>query len=229
MHYVVTAGNRGLGLEFVRQLLQRGDRVTTTARHPDDADDLQELVSDAGGRASIIELDITDPGQVAELGERLDGKEVDVLINNAGRLSRGGSPDDFDFDDILDDFRVNAVGTLRVTEACMPAIRAAENAKIVNITSKMGSIADNGSGGSYAYRMSKAALNMATRSLARDLESEGIIATVLHPGWVQTRMGGSNALITPQKSIRNMLEIIDDLSEENSGQFYEWSGEAVPW
>jgi NAD(P)-dependent dehydrogenase (short-subunit alcohol dehydrogenase family) len=229
MHFVVTAGNRGLGLEFVTQLLERGERVTTTARNPRDADALQALLNAYTDRLDIVALDVTDPQNVADLSAHLDGEAVDVLLNNAGRLSRGGSPDGFDYDQIMGDFRVNAVGTLRVTEACLPALRRADGAKIVNITSKMGSIQDNGSGGSYAYRMSKAALNMATRSLAHDLEPEGMIATVLHPGWVQTRMGGSNALISPEKSIRNMLSIIDDLGPEDSGRFYEWSGEEVPW
>jgi NAD(P)-dependent dehydrogenase (short-subunit alcohol dehydrogenase family) len=229
MHYLVTAGNRGLGLEFVRQLLDGGERVTTTARRPDDADELHALIQNAPDRVELLQLDVTDPESVARLERHVDDTAIDVLINNAGRLSRGGSPDDFAFDEIMADFRVNAVGTLRVTEACIPALRRADAPKIVNITSKMGSIADNGSGGSYAYRMSKAALNMATRSLARDLESEGMIAAVLHPGWVKTRMGGENALISPEKSIRNMLEVIDDLGPEDSGEFYEWNGDRVPW
>lgn len=229
MHFLVTAGNRGLGLEFVKQLTERGERVTTTARSPDAADELQTLAERLGDQLDVHQLDVTDPDSVARLEDRVSDETIDVLINNAGRLSRGGSPEDFNFDDIRGDFEVNAVGTLRVTEACMPALERGDGAKIINITSKMGSIADNGSGGSYAYRMSKAALNMATRSLAHDLASRGIIATMFHPGWVQTRMGGENALITPERSIRNMLEVIDDLTPADSGCFYEWNGDEVPW
>lgn len=229
MHYLVTAGNRGLGLEFVRQLTARGDCVTTTARRPDDADELHALAEAADTDVDIIQLDVTSEDSVASLAEHVSGASIDVLINNAGRLSRGGSPEGFDFQDIARDFEVNAMGTLRVTEACLPALHRADDAKIINITSKMGSIEDNGSGGSYAYRMSKAALNMATRSLARDLEDEGIVALVMHPGWVQTRMGGSNALITPEKSIRNMLDVIDDADSDDTGKFYEWTGEEAPW
>ena len=229
MHFLVTAGNRGIGLEYVTQLLERGDRVTTTAREPDEADALHELLDEYPDRSELYRLDVTDPDSVAHLERELAGETVDVLINNAGRLTRGGGPDDFDFQEIRGDFEVNAIGPLRVVEAVLPALRRADEAKIVNMTSKMGSIADNGSGGSYAYRMSKAALNMATVSLARDLSEEGIIAFVIHPGWVKTRMGGSNALITTERSVTNMLEVIDGATLEDSGEFHEWNGNEIPW
>lgn len=229
MQVFITGANRGIGLEFTRQLLERGDDVVATARRPDDADELQTLAGEYADQLEILRVDITDADTVAAASRHVDGRAVDVLINNAGRLSRGGSPEDFDFDEIEADFEVNAVGTLRMVEAILPALRRSERAKIINITSKMGSIADNGSGGSYAYRMSKAALNMATRSLSRDLRSDSIVALVVHPGWVQTRMGGSNALITPTKSVTNMLELIDGAGAEDSGKFYEWNGKEVPW
>ena len=229
MHFLVTAGNRGIGLEFVDQLLERGDRVTTTARHPDQADELHDILDDHPDRSSLHKLDVTDADSVAKLERVLADDTLDVLINNAGRLTRGGSPDDFDFQEIRGDFEVNAIGPLRVVESALPALRRADQAKVVNLTSKMGSIADNGSGGSYAYRMSKAALNMATVSLARDLSEEAIIAFVIHPGWVKTRMGGSNALITTERSVSNMLEVIDGATLEDSGKFHEWNGNEIPW
>ncbi|QDG50350.1 SDR family oxidoreductase [Persicimonas caeni] len=230
MNIFITAGNRGIGLEFVRQLLERGDHVTTTARNPGEADELQALADEHPDRLQVLELDVTDPETVAAAAEAVGERPIDLLINNAGRLSRGGSPDDFDFDQIEADFQVNTVGTLRVIEAMLPHVRRSEeNPKIVNVTSKMGSISDNGSGGSYAYRMSKCALNMATRSLAADLADDGIVTFVMHPGWVQTRMGGPNALITTEKSVTNMLEVIDGAGPDDSGEFYEWNGNRVPW
>lgn len=229
MNTFITAGNRGIGLEFVRQLLDRGDDVITTARPPDEADELQALADEHGDRLQVVALDVTDPQTVAAAAEAVGDRPIDLLINNAGRLSRGGSPDDFDFDQIEADFKVNAMGTLRVIEALLPNVRKGESPKIVNVTSKMGSISDNESGGSYAYRMSKCALNMATRSLAVDLAGDGIVTVVIHPGWVQTRMGGANALISTEKSVSNMLDVIERAGPDDSGEFYEWSGEHVRW
>ncbi len=225
----ITGANRGIGLEFVRQLLERGDDVIATARRPDEADELQALAQAHPDQLELHALDITDADALQRVGEALDKRAIDLLINNAGRLSRGGSPEGFDFDDIQADFEVNTKGTLRVIEQLLPALRRSSAAKIVNITSKMGSIADNGSGGSYAYRMSKCALNMATRSLARDLRSDGIVALLIHPGWVQTRMGGASALISPEQSVQGMLEIIDGADADHSGRFFEWNGREVPW
>lgn len=226
---MITAGNRGIGLEFVRQLLDRGDHVVTTARHPEEANDLQSLADEHGDRLTVVALDVTDPQSVTAAAKALGGRPIDLLINNAGRLSGGGSPDDFDFDQIEADFNVNTVGPLRVIEAMLPNVRKGDNAKIVNVTSKMGSIADNQSGGSYAYRMSKCALNMATRSLAADLTGDGIVTFVIHPGWVQTRMGGPNALISTETSVSKMLEVIDGAGPDASGEFYEWNGNHVAW
>jgi NAD(P)-dependent dehydrogenase (short-subunit alcohol dehydrogenase family) len=229
MKYLVTGANRGLGLEFTRQLVDRGDRVIATCRRPDEADELNEIARSSDHLEAVLSLDVTDPDSVAQLAEALEDESLDVLINNAGRLSRGGSPEDFDYDEIHGDFEVNAVGPLRVAEAALPALRRGEGKKIVNVTSKMGSIEDNDSGGSYAYRMSKAALNMAIRSLAWDLKPEGFVAFVIHPGWVQTRMGGSNAQITPQTSVSNIIARADEADADDSGQFLEWDGGHIPW
>ena len=228
--YVVTAGNRGIGLEFVRQLTDRGEDVVTTARRPGKADELQEVADAAETDVEIYRLDVTDHASVEAFADELDGTDIDVLINNAGVLHRGGGPKKgFDFEEIQKDFEVNAKGTLRVVESLVEEVARSGGGKIVNITSKMGSIADNGSGGSYAYRMSKSALNMATRSLARDLENDGIVTFVIHPGWVQTRMGGENALITTEKSVSNILERIDEAGPEQNGEFLEWDGGNIPW
>ena len=140
-----------------------------------------------------------------------------------------GPLESFDDQALFDSFDVNTIGPMRVTRALLPALENADEPQIVNVTSKMGSIDDNGSGGSYAYRASKAALNMVTRSMAADLESKGIVAFVIHPGWVQTRMGGENALIDTETSVDNMLETIDGADQSISGTFQEWDGGEIPW
>jgi NAD(P)-dependent dehydrogenase (short-subunit alcohol dehydrogenase family) len=228
MQYVVTGGNRGIGLEFVDQLTARGDSVIATARNPSDARELQLLADERD--VEIFALDISEPESVSAFGRELADRSIDVLINNAGVLHRGGGPHEgFEFGEIQTDFEVNVKGTLRVVEALLDNVAAEGGGKIVNLTSKMGSIADNGSGGSYAYRISKAALNMATKSLAIDLEDDNIAAFVVHPGWVQTRMGGDGALITTEESVTNLLARIDEAGTEESGQFLEWNGGEIPW
>lgn len=228
MKYIVTGANRGIGLEFAKALSGRGDDVIATARNPSAAEELNALSESSDGSVRVLQLDITDPESVEEFAEAISGETVDVLINNAGRLSRGSGPGEFDFDAMLADFETNVVGTLRVTEAVLSTMKSGAK-RIVNVSSKMGSIADNGSGGAYPYRMSKAALNMATRSLARDLESSGFVVITVHPGWVQTRMGGSNALIDTQTSVSGLLDVIDDLEPVDSGKFWEWKGVEIPW
>ncbi len=221
--YVVTAANRGLGLEFVRQLVARGERVIATARDPEAATELAALDVRVEG------LDVADAASVERLGEVLAGASVDVLINNAG-VGVGSKPfESLDLAELTDFFNVNTVGTLRVTRALLPALRRGEGKTIANIPSRMGSIADNSSGGAYSYRASKAALNMVTRSLAIDLKPEGFVCLVLHPGWVQTRMGGDSAPVTPEKSIAGMLRVIDGASADVSGEFFDFEGQKVPW
>ncbi len=229
MQYVITGANRGIGLEFVEQLLERGDSIIATARKPDEADELQSLSATYGDRLEITTLDVTEADTIDALSNLVDDRSVDVLINNGATMIGAGTIDDLNEDALFKSFDVNTVGPLRVSAALLDSLERSEEAKIVNITSKMGSIADNGSGGSYAYRISKTALNMATRSMAIDLEPRGIIAFVIHPGWVQTRMGGSSALIDTETSVSNMLDVIDDADASTSGTFQEWNGNVIPW
>lgn len=230
MQFVVTGANRGIGLEYVRQLTERGDDVVATARRPAKADELQEVADEADAEVHVEQLDVTEQSSVESFADHFPVDSLDVLINNAGVLHRGGGPEKgFNWEEIYKDFEVNAVGSLRVTQVLLPYVKADGGGTIVNMTSKMGSIADNGSGGSYAYRMAKCSLNMATKSLAVDLEDEDVLVFCMHPGWVQTRMGGDDALITPQKSVRNMLERIDEAGPEQAGAFVEWDGGTVPW
>lgn len=226
MRFVVTGANRGIGLEFVKQLAARGEDVDATARDPDDAPELQALAR-TGVRLRIHRLDIAQDASVAAFAEKLPPGPVDVLVNNAGVSGvKGGEP--IDPPDILRVFNVNAAGTLRVVRALLPRLRAGSGKKIVNLTSQLGSIAE-ASGGRYAYRLSKVALNMATRLLAEDLRGEGFRTVALHPGWVQTRMGGSAAPVPPEQSIRGMLRIVDGLTAEQSGRMFDFQGREIPW
>lgn len=226
MRFVVTGANRGIGLEFVKQLTGRGEDVDATAREPEDAPELQAL-NRPGVRLRIHRLDVADDTSVAAFAEQLPSGPVDVLINNAGVSGvKGGEL--IDPADILRVFNVNAVGTLRVVRALLPRLREGKGKKIADITSQLGSIGE-ASGGRYAYRLSKAAVNMATRLLAEDLRGEGFRTVALHPGWVQTRMGGTAAPVPPEQSIRGMLRLIDGLTAEQSGRTFDFQGREIPW
>lgn len=229
MRVVVTGTNRGIGLELVRQLVQRGDTVEATARNPGSATELKGLRDRAPDRLRIHALDVSDDRSVEAFASALGGEAIDLLINNAGVGSFGDGLEDLDTQQVLHTFNVNAVGPLRVTRALLPNLRRGQRRCIAHLTSRMGSIADNGSGGSYAYRMSKAALNMASRSMAVDLAPERIISVVIHPGWVQTDMGGPGATTTPEESVRAMLRLIDGLRQEDSGKFFHTNGQLLPW
>jgi NAD(P)-dependent dehydrogenase (short-subunit alcohol dehydrogenase family) len=226
MRFVVTGANRGIGLEFVKQLTARGEEVDATARDPGEAAELQALAR-RDVRLRIHRLDVAEDASVATFAEELAPGPVDVLINNAGVSGvKGGEL--IDPSDVLRVLNVNAVGTLRVVRALLPRLREGKGKTIVNLTSKLGSIAE-ASGGRYAYRSSKVALNMVTRLLAEDLRAEGFRTVGLHPGWVQTRMGGNAAPVPPDQSIRGMLRIIDGLTPEQSGRIFDFEGREIPW
>jgi len=216
---IITGANRGLGLEFCRILPARSYTVTALCRE-----------SGAELRALPVTVrdgcDVTDDTAVKAFAKTVEPDSVDLLINNAGIL-RSESLDDLDFDSIRRQFEVNALGPLRVTHALLPALK--NGAKIALITSRMGSIADNGSGGRYGYRMSKAALNMAGVSLARDLAQRDIAVAILHPGYVKTDMTGHSGLIDPEEAVAGLLQRIDQLTPANSGGFWHSNGESLPW
>jgi NAD(P)-dependent dehydrogenase (short-subunit alcohol dehydrogenase family) len=216
---IVTGANRGIGLELTRQLITRGDTVFAACRTASPA-------LTATGANVVAGIDVTDGKSVGRLSDSLDGDAVDLLINNAGILSHE-SLDDLDLERIRHQLEVNALGPLRVTAALLPKLR--RGAKVALVTSRMGSIADNSSGGSYGYRMSKAALNMAGVSLARDLSDRGIAVAILHPGYVRTGMTGGQGLVGPEESAAGLLARIDALTMESSGSFWHANGEPLPW
>jgi NAD(P)-dependent dehydrogenase (short-subunit alcohol dehydrogenase family) len=216
--FLVTGAGRGIGLELCRQLGQAGHRVIAVCRTA--SDELRSL----GGRI-IDGVDVTDDAAVARLAAGIGGERIDVLVNNAGVLGRD-SLGDLDFDGMRRQFEVNALGPLRVTRALLPNLGA--GSKVAIITSRMGSIADNGSGGYYGYRMSKAAVNIAGVSLARDLRDRGIAVLLLHPGMVATEMTGRHG-IPAAEAAANLVARIESLGLEQTGSFHHANGEPLPW
>ena len=218
MNVVITGANRGIGLELARIFAGRGARVIAAVRRRSAA--LQQLGVD------IHTCDVSDPASVAAFAAALAETPVHVLINNAGVLSRE-TLDDLDEDRIRHQFEVNALGPLRTTRALRGNLVA--GSKVVIFTSRMGSIADNTSGGMYGYRMSKSAVNQAGRSLAHDLEPKGVHVLLLHPGYVRTGMTGGNGHIDPAESAQGLVARIDGLDATKSGRFFHQNGEELPW
>ncbi|GIK47516.1 MAG: SDR family oxidoreductase [Hyphomonadaceae bacterium] len=216
---LVTGANRGIGLELCRRLKARGDQVIAVCRAGSAELDRLGVRIEAG-------IDVSDAASVAELARRLNGVALDVLVNNAGIL-RSESLDRMDFDAVAEQFAVNALGPLRVTAALAPLLHA--GSKVAIITSRMGSIADNGSGGYYGYRMSKAAVNAAGVSLAHDLKARGIAVALIHPGMVATEMTGRHG-VPPEDAARGVIARIDALTLTTSGKFvHAGTGEELPW
>jgi NAD(P)-dependent dehydrogenase (short-subunit alcohol dehydrogenase family) len=229
----VTGANRGLGLEFVRQLLARGDRVVATCRQPGKATALNALAGEHPGRLHVLPLDVADPRAIAEVARELllldddAGDQIDLLINGAGVLHSGERFGRVDAVTLDDSFRTNAMGPFLLTQALAP--RLADGARVANITSQLGSIANATRFGTPSYNISKAAQNMATALLAAALRDRGIIVVALHPGWVQTDMGGAGATVTPADSVAGLLRVIGGSKPADSGRFLDWRGESLPW
>ncbi len=220
---LITGANRGLGLEFAKQYSQAGFSVIATARNTEKAEELIAL------GVQVEPLDVTDVDSIAALAKSLGNKPIDILINNAGIGGARKSIAEVDFKSIEKTFAVNTLGPMRVTQALMGNLRKGEQKLVVNISSLMGSIERNSRGIGYGYRESKAALNMFTKSLANELKGEGFRCIVMSPGWVKTDMGGPNARLTPEESISGMIEVINGLTAEDSGKFFNHAGEKLPW
>lgn len=215
---VITGANRGIGLALCRLARERGDDVVAVCRSI--SPELEAL-----GVEVIDDVDVSTDQGVAHLATTLGDRPVDVLINNAGIL-RGDSLDSFEFDDMLEQYRVNALGPLRVTRALLDNLH--EGSKVGIVTSRVGSIGDNESGGNYGYRMSKAAANMAGVNLHHDLVSRGIAIALLHPGLVGTEMTGGRG-IEPVEAARGLLMRMDELDTGTSGTFRHANGDRLPW
>ena len=227
---LVTGANRGLGLEFARQYAAEGWQVIAACRAPKGAKELQQIAAASGGRIRILEMDVTDAASARAAAAGLKGEVIDLLLNNAGV---GGPPgqqlgklDYAAWARVLD---TNSLGPMRVVEAFREYVAKSHLKQVVTITSGMGSIADNTSGGRYAYRSSKAAVNMVMKSLSVDLAPRGITCVVMNPGWVRTDMGGASGTLSPAESIKAMRSVIAALRPEDSGKFLNYSGKPYPW
>ena len=219
---LVTGSNRGIGLELCRQLKQRGFDVIATCRHRSPA--LNEL-----GVEIIEDVEVSDPVSLHNLSDKLGSRKINWLINNAG-IAGGLGLADIDANTVESFkrmFEVNSLGPLLTTQALLKHLT--DGSKVGLVTSRMGSIADNDSGGSYAYRMSKAALNAAGKSLSIDLKNKGIAVAILHPGWVRTDMTGHGGLVDPDESAAGLLQRMAELTLDNSGTFWHMNGDVLPW
>ena len=224
---LITGANRGIGLEMVKLYAARGDTVLVCCRNPSDA----EALNAVPGAVEVIEVQVSDGASVANLASSLGDRPIDILINNAGMS--GPSYDQqnvlaMDFDGWAETFEVNTMAPVRVMQALMANLKASDDAKVVTITSQMGALSLD-MPVAYAYCTSKAALNKFMKMAALELGKEGINVCVIHPGWVQTDMGGPNADITPQESAEGIVSTIDGLSSDTNGSFWKWDGEVHGW
>jgi NAD(P)-dependent dehydrogenase (short-subunit alcohol dehydrogenase family) len=227
---LITGANRGLGLEFTRQYLAEGYAVLAACRSPDRADALRQLERDGSGALTLLEVDVADSASVKRAASRLRSPTIDILVNCAGVIgAHGQTIGSLDYHDWMQVLEVNVMGPARMCEAFLDRLAQSDRRLIVTITSGMGSLADNTSGGSIPYRTSKAAVNMLMRTAAIDLKPRGITCVVLNPGWVKTDMGGPNAKLSAEESVGGMRRVISKLGPEDSGRFYNYDGREYPW
>ena len=229
---LVTGANRGIGLEFCRQLLAAGDHVIATCRQPGKATALNTLAGEYPGRLHVLPLDVAQPKSRAELVRELplvlgEDARIDLLVNNAGVLHSGERFGHLDQAVLEDSLRINAIGPFLLSEAVAPLL--ADGARIANLSSVMGSITRQDAFRSPSYGASKAAQNLLNAQLAHALAARDIRVLSLHPGWVQTDMGGTGAEVTPAASVAGLLQVIDAAMPAQSGSFLDWRGQSVPW
>ena len=229
MSILITGTNRGIGLEFVKHYIKNNEKVIATCRNRNSAKDLLEL-ENTTNNLSLVELDVSNPNSINNFTSKIAGLPIDTFISNAGVSGpKNIEFGNFDAKEWLDVFNVNTIAPLLITQKILKNLRLGKDKKLAFISSKVGSIEDNTSGGMYIYRTSKTALNQVIKSLSIDFKEDNFIVVALHPGWVQTDMGGPNALIDTKTSVRGMTEAIDNLTSKNSGKFYNYDGSPIPW
>ncbi|ELR63678.1 Short chain dehydrogenase [Photobacterium marinum] len=226
---LITGANRGVGLALVNAYLNAGWHVFACCRQPDLATELQQRQNETEA-LTLLALDVTDHQAILSLSQQMADIPLDLLINNAGYYGpKGYGFGNTDADEWRKVFEINTIAPLKLAEAFYPQLKSENPGIIACMSSKVGSMTENTSGGGYIYRSSKAALNSVVKSLSNDLLPEGIISVALHPGWVQTEMGGPNALIAPQTSAKGLMHVINNLSKIDSGTFLDYQGKAVAW
>jgi NAD(P)-dependent dehydrogenase (short-subunit alcohol dehydrogenase family) len=220
---LITGAGRGLGLEFTRQYAAAGWSVVAGVRNPSHATELADL------NVETVALDMADAESILQAAESLRGRSFDVLLNNAGVYGESQQFGHIGMDEWERVMLVNAIAPLKMAEAFLPHLLAGQKKLMVFLTSKMGSISDNSSGGAYIYRSSKAALNAAVKSLSIDLGPRGVTTLLLHPGWVKTDMGGPNAMIAAVESIAGMRQQIEQMEPGQALKFLDYAGTSLPW
>lgn len=226
---LVTGANRGLGLEFIKQYSQLGWEVIATCRDLTSAVEASAL-ADIAGNLTLYPLEVTDADSIADLAETLRGRSIDLLLLNAGVLSeRSSKLGELEQADFLHSLNVNTVTPALMIQAFRDHVRASDRKLIVGMSSILGSIAGNNEGGLYSYRSSKAGLNAVLMSAAQDLRSDGITVLAMHPGWVQTDMGGENATITSAVSVKGMISVFDGATQADTGRFLSYDGGEISW
>ncbi|MBS0557613.1 MAG: SDR family oxidoreductase [Proteobacteria bacterium] len=228
---LVTGTNRGLGLEFVRQLLARGDRVIATCRHPGKALALTELAAAHPGHLHVLPLDLASERSIAEAAREAAAltNALDMLINNAGMLVSGERFGAIAHKSLTDSFAANVAGPVLLTQALAPLLEKGKHPRVLNLSTRLASIAGTTSFGTPSYSMSKAALNMATRQLATALTPHEIIVFCASPGWVKTDMGGANAPVTPHDSVAGLIKVLDAATQADAGCFVDYKGVEIAW
>jgi len=228
---LVTGASRGIGLEFVKEYLNEGCKVIACCRAPDKATELNDLKKSAqnSNNLEIHKLDVLDDNDILNIKQKLNNTNIDILINNAGIAGESGQTvGHINWDNFINVLQTNTFAPVKMAEALLDNIIKSNDKLIINITSRMGSIADNDSGKSYAYRTSKAALNCLMKSFSIDVADRGIRVLMLHPGWVHTNMGGEGAYIEPSESVTGMRDVIAR-ARELPELFYNYKGEVLPW
>jgi len=230
MNVLITGASRGIGLEMVKYGIEQNWRIFACCRHPQQADSLLSVAKLTNGRVSVHVADMNELATLQALAYELRNEAIDILINNAGIYGSDNSKfGNVDVPGWISTFQVNSIAPLKVSEALVEQLRMGDKKIIACLSSKMGSMADNGSGNSYIYRSSKAALNAVVKSMSIDLREDGIKCVALHPGWVKTDMGGPNAEITSRESVTSLFNIIRALKAEDSGRFIDIDGSDIPW
>jgi NAD(P)-dependent dehydrogenase (short-subunit alcohol dehydrogenase family) len=227
---LITGSNRGLGLELARQYAAAGWRVLACCRHPDSAEDLRRVAAGCGERVTVHALDVTDSERICSLAGELNEEAIDILFNNAG--VGGGDHQSLGRIDTtrwLEAFQVNCIAPLKMAEAFVGHVARSQCRIIATMGTRMGSLADNSSGSHYIYRTTKVGAHMVAKCLSIDLQGKGIISVILNPGWARTGIGGSNAPLTPAESVAGLRRVLVSLTMEDSGKFFDYRGQEVPW
>ncbi len=236
---LITGANRGIGLAFAHSFAADGWRVHACCRDPDGAEDLAALSAemaradtasaDTAGAVTLHRLDVTDGSRIAGLSRELADEAIDVLVNNAGVMGPRTGFGEMDYDGWLPVFETNTLAPMRMAEGFVEQVAKSGRKLIVNISSIMGSLGENAGGGAIIYRSSKAALNMVSKSLSAELAPRGITVIVFHPGWVSTDMGGPDAAVTPGESVEGMRAVIERVTPNDSGRFFNFDGHEIQW